>query len=165
MKSLLFFALLGVLNFSQSACTVGGDKGSKQSAPNEIGIGALPTGIQAYTTVNYAGYKIEKAKHDPLCTGGDAIDVLLTKAGAPDVTLLFDPQGKYLWKEADLPFANLPTAVIDFLKANYSGWTLPATAELLTFPDGAMQYLCDLTQGNTTQEVIVAAKGTLVCAH
>lgn len=129
----------------------------------EIALDKLPVGVKAYVEKNYAGYTMTKAASDPLCQGGDAIDVAITKAGAPNLSLIFKPEGSFVQQEEDVPMKTAPDKVKDALKAKYAEYKAGDQIEKILLADKTIQYLVDLSKGGTTKEVIFSPEGTVLC--
>ena len=159
MKKIMFLLLLGGL-VSFSACEKDGE-GLEEGDP--VKVTDLPQGVFDYATANYPGYTVASAASDPLCQGGDAYDVKLTKSGSPDVTLIFTTDGTFVQKEEELNFADLPQAAKDYITANFAGWTPASLAEKFILADGSIQYQSDLTKGSSSKELILKEDGTLFC--
>jgi hypothetical protein len=138
--------------------------GSPSSAISPAGtltLDNLPAGIEK----NYAGYTMVVAAPDPLCQGGDAIDVAITKAGSPNLSLIFKPDGSFVQQEQDLPLSTATARIREVLKTKYAGYSADVQIEKLTLADKSVQYLIDLSKGNLTKEVIFSADGSVVCEH
>lgn len=129
----------------------------------EITLDRLPAGVKEFVTKNYAGYKMVKAASDPLCQGGDAIDVAVAKTGAPTLSLIFKPDGTYVQQEEDVPFTTATAKIKDTLKAKYADYSTGTQIEKLILADKTVQYLVDLSKGSVTKEVIFTMDGTVVC--
>ena len=93
--------------------TVSTNKLDKTSANTPIPAGnialdKLPVGVNEFVIKNYQGYKIINATSDPLCQGGDAIDVAITKGGSPpNLSLIFKPDGTFVQQEEDVVLSTL----------------------------------------------------------
>lgn len=129
----------------------------------EITLDRLPAGVKEFITKNYAGYKMVKAASDPLCQGGDAIDVAIAKTSAPNLSLIFKSDGTYVQQEEDVPLTTAPSKIKDALKAKYSGYSAGTQIEKVILADKSVEYLVDLTKGSTTKEVIFSIDGNVVC--
>lgn len=130
---------------------------------SEIALDKLPAGVKDFVTKNYAVYIMTKAASDPLCQGGDAIDVAITKSGAPNLSLIFKLDGSFVQQEEDLPLSTAPDKIRDALKAKYADYSAGNQIEKLTLADKSIQYLVDLSKGSITKEVIFNANGAVVC--
>ena len=129
----------------------------------EITLDRLPAGVKEFVTKNYAGYKMVKAASDPLCQGGDAIDVAIAKTGAPNLSLIFKPDGTYVQQEEDVPLATASAKIKDALKAKYADYSAGTQIEKILLADKSVQYLVDLSKGNATKEVIFSIDGMVIC--
>lgn len=129
----------------------------------EITLDKLPAGVKEFVTNNYAGYKMIKAASDPLCQGGDAVDVAVTKPGAPNLSLIFKPDGSFVQQEEDVPMKTAPDKVRDAIAAKYADYKAGEQIEKLTLADKTVQYLVDLNKGTATKEVILSKEGVIVC--
>ena len=130
-----------------------------------ITVDNLPASMKEYVSKNYQGYTIKNAASNPLCQGGDAIDVSIEKKGSPMLSLIFKPDGTFVQKEQDVPFATAPQKVKNTIKNNYGAFTAGNQIEVLTLADNSTQYLVDLAQGKTTKEVILTPDGVVVCGQ
>ncbi|MDQ6844114.1 MAG: hypothetical protein M3Z92_07165 [Bacteroidota bacterium] len=133
------------------------------SPGGKIAIDKLPTGVNEFVTKNYPGYQIKSAASDPLCQGGDAIDLAITKSGAPNLSLIFRPNGQFVQQEEDVSLATAPQKISDALKTKYSGYAADKQIEKLILADKTVQYLVDLTKGKLSKEVIFSAEGNVAC--
>ncbi|MBC6489662.1 PepSY-like domain-containing protein [Flavihumibacter stibioxidans] len=131
----------------------------------EMPLQNLPVGIKKFIEINYNGYAMTKAVSDPLCQGGDAIDVAVTKSGAPNLSLIFKPDGSFVQQEEDVPMKTAPDKVRDAITAKYADYKAGEQIEKLQLADKTVQYLVDLTKGTTTKEVIFSKEGAIVCDH
>lgn len=129
----------------------------------EITLDRLPAGVKEFVTKNHAGYKMVKAASDPLCQGGDAIDVAIAKSGAPNLSLIFKPDGTYVQQEEDVPLATATKKIKDALKAKYADYSAGTQIEKVILADKSVEYLVDLTKGSITKEVIFTGDGNVVC--
>lgn len=128
-----------------------------------IALDKLPAGVKEFVEQNYLGYKIINAASDPLCQGGDAIDVAVTKNGSANLSLIFTPNGHFVQQEEDVPLSTAPGKISDSLKSKYSGYAADKQIERLILADRTVQYLVDLTKGKVAKEVIFSADGNIVC--
>ncbi|MBK8713009.1 MAG: hypothetical protein IPL97_14250 [Niastella sp.] len=129
----------------------------------EITLDRLHAGVKEFVTKNYAGYKMVKALSDPLCQGGDAIDLAIAKAGAPNLSLIFKPDGSFVQQEEDVPLSTATNKIMKVLKTKYADYAVGTQIEKLILADKTVQYLADLTRGSVTKEVIFTADGNVVC--
>lgn len=129
----------------------------------EITLDRLPAGVKEFVAKNYTGYKMVKAASDPLCQGGDAIDVAIAKTGAPNLSLIFKPDGTYVQQEEDVPLTTASAKIKDALKAKYAGYSAGTQIEKVILADKSVEYLVDLTKGSVTKEVIFTVDGNVVC--
>lgn len=131
----------------------------------EITLDRLPANVKEFVTKNYPGYAMVKAASDPLCQGGDAIDVAIAKTGVPNLSLIFKPDGTYVQQEEDVPLTTASAKIKDTLKAKYADYSAGTQIEKLILADNSVQYLVDLSKGNITKEVIFTMDGTVVCEN
>lgn len=129
----------------------------------EIPLDKLPAGVKEFVQKNYAGYTMAKAASDPLCQGGDAIDVTITKAGAPVLSVIFKPDGSFVQQEQDVPLSTATGKIKATLQKKYADYATGNQIEKLILADKSVQYLVDLSKGTITKEVIFTADGTVVC--
>ncbi|MDO8993452.1 MAG: hypothetical protein Q7U83_10325, partial [Daejeonella sp.] len=102
---------------------------------------------------------------DPLCKGGDAIDVAISKTGAPNLSLIFTPDGSYVQQEEDVPLTTASAKIKNTLKAKYADYSAGTQIEKLILADNSVQYLVDLSKGSITKEVIFTTDGMVVCEN
>lgn len=131
----------------------------------EITLDRLPAGVKEFVNKNYAGYKMATAASDPLCGGGDAIDVAITKAGAPNLSLIFKPDGTFVQQEEDVPLTTATAKIKNALQSKYADYAAGNQIEKLILADKTVQYLVDLTKGKVSKEVIFNAEGNVVCEN
>jgi len=135
------------------------------SLSGEIAINQLPLNIKEFISKNFEGYIMQSAAYDPLCSGGDAIDVIITKKGSATFSLIFLPDGTYVQKEEDIDLGKAPKSILEIAKTKYAGYKPAQQIELLTLADKRVQYLLDISKGNTTKEVIFNEDGSVACEH
>ena len=116
-----------------------------------------------FISQNYSGYNISGAAYDPLCAGGDAIDVAINKKGKANFSLIFLPDGTFIQQEEDVDIAKAPAIVLKTIKEKYAAYKPAKQIEQLILADKSVQYLLDISKGNTTREVILKEDGTVVC--
>ena len=131
----------------------------------EIALDKLPAGVKEFVAKNYTGYAIIKAASDPLCKGGDAIDVAITKAGAPNFSVIFKPDGSFVQQEEDVPMSTATDKIKNALKTKYADYSAGNQIEKLILADKTVQYLVDLTKGKVSKEVIFNTEGNVVCEN
>ena len=132
---------------------------------NTVSIDNLPQNIKDYIALNYKEYKITDAASDPLCTGGDAIDVSIEKANETSLSLIFKPDGTYIQKEEDIQFINAPQKVKEVIKTKYGSYKASDQIEKLTLADNMTQYLIDIEKDTVSKEVIITLDGQIVCEN
>lgn len=125
----------------------------------------LPSGVKEFVSKNYAGYTIVSATPDPLCKGGPAIDVAVTKTGAPDLSLIFTPDGSFVQQEEDVPLSTASDKIRSVIKTKYAGYSAGNQIEKLTLVDKTMEYMVDLNKGSVSKEVIFSVDGNIVCEN
>lgn len=131
----------------------------------KVALDKLPAGVKEFIVKQYAGYTISSAASDPLCQGGDAIDVAVTKAGAPNLSLIFKPDGSFVQQEEDVQMKTAPDKVRDAIASKFADYKAGDQIEKLQLADKTVQYLVDLVKGTTTKEVIFSKEGAIVCEH
>jgi hypothetical protein len=125
----------------------------------------LPQNIKDYVALNYKEYKINDAAYDPLCEGGDAIDVSIDNNGKTALSLIFKPDGTYIQKEEDIPFKDAPLKVKEVIKTKYGSYKASNQIEKLTLADNAIQYLIDIDKNSVFKEVTLTSDGQIVCEN
>lgn len=135
----------------------------KPDSSGIIALEQLPSSAKDYVSKNFPGYTIQSAAFDPLCQGGDAIDVAVTKQGQPNLSLIFKYDGSFVQKEEDIPLNTAPKKVADVIKIKYTGYAAGNPIEKLTLADNTTQYLIDITKGSISKEVILTPDGVVVC--
>ncbi len=123
----------------------------------------LSVKAKEFIVQNYGGYTISGAAYDPLCAGGDAIDVAINKKGMPNFSLIFLPDGTFVQQEEDVDIAKAPASVLKTVKEKFSDYKPASQIERLTLADKTVQYLLDISKGTATMEVILKEDGTIVC--
>lgn len=131
----------------------------------EIALDKLPTSVKSFVEKNFSGYHILTAVSDPLCQGGDAIDVSIEKTGSPKLSLIFKTDGSFVQSEEDVPLITAPDKVKHSLKTKFPDYKAGSQIEKLTMADKSIQYLFDLEKGKTTKEAIFSSDGTFVCEN
>jgi hypothetical protein len=134
-------------------------------APSTYSADRLPPGVKEFVNKNYVGYRIETAAPDPLCGGGPAIDVAIAKTGAPNLSLIFKPDGSYVQQEEDVPLSTASDKIRSTLKTKFGDYSAGSQIEKLTLADKSIQYLVDLSKGKNTKEVIFTIDGSVVCEN
>ncbi len=129
----------------------------------KVPLDGLSAKAKEYVSQNYKGYNITGAAYDPLCAGGDAIDVSVAKKGSTTLSLIFLPDGTFIQQEEDVDISKAPASVITSVKAKYSDYKPAAQIERLILADKTVQYLLDITKGKLTREVIFKEDGSIVC--
>jgi len=124
---------------------------------------SLPENIIEYVKKHYPGYSIIIAVADPLCSGGDAIDVSIVKTNSPDFSLIFKPDGTFVQQEEDIPLSSAPSQIQSILKGKYSDYSPGNQIEKLTLDDKSVQYSVDLIKENASKEVIFSTEGNIIC--
>lgn len=156
--TILFFASLVF------ASNVFAQKETKQLS-GKISIDKLPNTIKPFVNEHYKGYKIKSASYDPLCSGKDAIDVIVTKANSKIYSLIFLLDGTFIQQEVDIPFAEAPQKVRETLELKYPNYTYSKQIEKLEMADKTIQYLVDITKSKISKEVIINENGQVVCEN
>ncbi len=128
-------------------------------------LNSLPFNVKGFVQRNYPGYLITSVVSDPLCGGGDAVDVAISKIGSPDLSLIFKQDGTFLQQEQDASLHTAPIAIMQTLKAGYSDYSAGEQIEKLTLADNTEEYLIDLSKGAKSKEVIFTANGMVVCEN
>ena len=125
----------------------------------------LPANVKGFVQRKYPGYIITIAVSEPLCGGGDAADVVITKVGSPDLSLIFKPDGTYVEQEQVVPLHSASIAIIQTLKVKYPDFSPGSQIEKLTLADNAVEYSVDLNKGAKSKEVIFDTNGIVVCEN
>lgn len=129
----------------------------------EIALDRLPSNIKLFVTRNYAGYTMQKAVHNSLCSGVDAIDLTISKKGGADYSLIFLPNGTFVQKEEDVDLTNVPSKILEIIKEIYADYKPAPQIEKITLADNTTQFLIDISNSNESKEVILKKDGTVVC--
>jgi len=130
---------------------------------NTVSADNLPKCIKDFVALNYKGYEITDASSDPLCQGGDAIDVSIEKEGQRPYSLIFKPDCTYVQKEEDMPNDSIPVKVKEILKIKYGSYFISDEIEKIILADNTPQYLIDLQKDTTYLEVLFTPDGLIVC--
>jgi sulfur relay (sulfurtransferase) DsrC/TusE family protein len=131
----------------------------------KITLNQLPANVADYVAKNYLGYEMKNAAHDPLCSGGDAIDLVITKKDSPTYSLIFLPDGTFVQLEEDIDISKAPTKVLESIKTKYSGYQIAPQIEKLTLANNTTQYLLDIAKDKITKEVIFTTDGIVACEN
>ena len=129
----------------------------------EIALDRLPSNIKLFVTRNYAGYTMQKAVHNSLCSGVDAIDLTISKKGGADYSLVFLPNGTFVQKEEDIDLTNVPSKVLEIIKEIYADYKPAPQIERITLADNTTRFSIDISNSNESKEVILKKDGTVVC--
>ncbi len=125
----------------------------------------LPEEVRNFIKNFYPGYNMIIAVSDPLCQGGDAVDVTIKKKGSPNLSLIFKPDGSFVQQEEDVPLTTAPGKVREALKARYADYSAGNQIERLILADKTVQYMVDLNHLGITKEVIFDTEGNVVCEN
>jgi uncharacterized membrane protein YkoI len=122
----------------------------------------LPDNITEYLQANYNGYELEEAEMDSLCTGSKVYEVEIEVNDDEEIELLFDTEGSLLFTESEINADQLPAAVSNSIKANYSAYSVEEVS-LLTAASGDNLYEVEVKNGSSVLSVMVKADGTVLC--
>jgi len=118
--------LLATANAGTDSTTTG-TKTGRNCNITEVAVSDLPAAITDYITANYAGATIESAG----LTNSGNYTLHVKNADGTSVGLIFDADGNFVSQKShgkvhgtDVAIANLPTAITDYITANYSGATV-----------------------------------------
>jgi hypothetical protein len=125
----------------------------------------LSANTKDYISSHYPGYIINDVVKDPLCKGGDAVDVSIIKNGQPRLSLIFKPDGTFVQKEEDVAYKTAPEKIKNTIKTQYGSFTASDQMEQLTMADNSTQYLIDLSMGSILKEVILTLDGNVICEN
>jgi uncharacterized membrane protein YkoI len=125
----------------------------------------LPPEISTYLKDNYSGYNIESIDSEDICDDQQVFEVELEDGPGPDLELYFSLDGEYLFKAVDINKSSLPTAVLDAIATNFSGYTIDEDdLHRFEFEDGSIQYEVELDAvGQEDIDVIFAPDGSIIC--
>ena len=130
---------------------------------NNVSLETIPKCIKDFVALNYKGYEITDVSSDPLCQGGEAIDVSIEKEGQTPYSLIFKPDCSYVQKEEDMPIDSVPVKVKEILRMKYSNYLISDEIEKIILADNTPQYLIDLEKDTTYVEVLFTPDGMIVC--
>jgi uncharacterized membrane protein YkoI len=122
----------------------------------------LPDNITTYLQANYNGYELEEAEMDSLCTGSKVYEVEIEVNDDEEIELIFDTEGSLLFTESEINSDQLPAAVSNSIKANYSTYSVEEVSQL-TAPSGDILYEVEVKNGSGVLSVMVKADGTVLC--
>jgi len=131
----------------------------------KVALDKLPKNVNDFVNKNYKGYKLVKAAYDPLCKGGNAIDVSISKKNSPKYSLIFLLDGTFVQQEEDIHYAIAPKKVQESIEMNYSKYSYSKQLERLKLADNTVQYLVDIKKEGKDKEVILNSDGVLVCEN
>ncbi|TDD95953.1 hypothetical protein [Flavobacterium cellulosilyticum] len=100
-----------------------------------------------------------------MCSGSDAIDVVITKKGSPNYSLIFLPDRTFVQLEEDIAISTALSKIIEVIKTNYSGYKIAPQIEKLTLANNSTPYLLDISKDKVTKEVIFNENGTIACEN
>ncbi|KGE88688.1 MAG: PepSY-like domain-containing protein [Phaeodactylibacter xiamenensis] len=126
----------------------------------------LPASVTEFINSNYPGYHIDEAYTEEFCNNTNILEVEI-EMGSQDIDLYFDLNGNFLFEGDDISTSSLPAAVVATLNAEYPGYHID-DAEILTLPDGSIQYWVEVENGNDNDEdeddVVLTADGNIICS-
>jgi hypothetical protein len=76
-----------------------------------------------------------KALSDPLCMGGDAIDLVIAKSGTSNLSLIFKPDGSFVQQEEDVPLFTITSKIMNTLNTKYADHSACTQIEKLILTD------------------------------
>nr|MBC7611769.1 PepSY-like domain-containing protein [Pseudopedobacter sp.] len=135
----------------------------KKPLSGKVPLENLSAKAKGYISQNYSGFTISGSVYDPLCGGGDAIDVTINKKGMPNYSLIFLPDGTFIQQEEDVNLDKAPANVLKTVSEKFANYKPANQIERLTLADKTIQYLLDISKGTATKEVIFKEDGTIVC--
>lgn len=138
-----------------------GGKGGGRDSLTIVQVSALPAAITSYITTNYTSATINAAAQDP----NRGYLVMITQNNQRK-TLLFDTTGKFVQEivrgvgkdYTAIEASALPTAVTNYITANYAGSTIKAAGKSST---GQFKVLIQPASGGPV-ELLFAADGTFI---
>jgi hypothetical protein len=125
----------------------------------------LPRSARDYIEKNYNGYSVMRVSDDPLCGGGNSLDVLLKKSGADNISVIFDERGTFLQREWEMTYVALPPEVKEAVAKHFTDFTPATDAERLVLSNGTTQYQVDVMKGNIGSEVLLSRTGNIICSR
>lgn len=142
--------------------------GQGEDNGHDLTLDQLPQLIQDFLAANYAGLTFEEAEQDTLCDGTATFLIQLQDANQQALELVIGLNGQLLYTVTTISLADLPSAIKDAVAAAYPNHTLEDDADLLTSPNGAVQYQLELEPAtNAGQEtdlmVLLATDGSILC--
>lgn len=93
--------------------------------------------------------------------GDKSFEAEFTSKGAA-ITVKFDPAGKWLETETQIPSAQVPKAVVDSLAKKYKSCKIVETQTLQLHNDPKIQYEIHLDNDKEILKVLLAADGTIL---
>ncbi len=75
-----------------------------------------------------------------------------------EISVLIDPSGTWISTESAITFEQLPAAVQQVLKDNFSGYKVIESSEI-TFPSGPKNYEVEMSSGQMVLEVVFDPNG------
>ncbi|WP_282776116.1 PepSY-like domain-containing protein [Phaeodactylibacter xiamenensis] len=142
----------------------GNDDDDDDDDDNEVN--NLPAGVSEFINSNYPGYQIDEAYTEEFCNNTNILEVEI-EMGSQDIDLYFDLDGNFLFEGDDISTASLPAAVVATLNAQYPNYNIN-DAEMLTLPDGSIQYWVEVENDDDDDEdeydVVLTADGSIICS-
>lgn len=163
-KSILFaIGLLGLLYLFPSCSEFSDD----DDLYIDIPIDSLPDNIIPFLQENYGGYSIRHAELEDLCDSTLVYELELEDGPGPDVDLVFNLQGEFLFAAMEILLADLPEAVLNSIESNFSGYSIDEDdIEQFELADGSIQYEVELDADNDSDrdiDVVFDENGEIVC--
>lgn len=121
----------------------------------------LPPAIQSFLDENYAGYQVEEAELETLCTGEEVYEIEL-EDGNDEFEIAVSTEGVLVFTEYEISKNDLPAAVSDNLTVAYPGGAIKE-AERIELADGTLQYEVEIKQAGTSLDVLLQSDGTVIC--
>ena len=142
----------------------GGHNGhGEPGSGNIISLDSLPTALTDFLTANYAGYTAQHAEKDTVCQFGAVIELMLEKQGIEPLKLFFTTDGTFLMKAERSQYSSAPQVVVDYITANYAGYTVRTRMETFTMADNSLEYNIFMALGTVRKSITMTAAGTFVC--
>lgn len=122
----------------------------------------LPAPAQTWLDANFPGALVHHTDLDTLCDGTVLISVTI-KQGQTETGLAFTPAGTFLFKETELPFANLPPVVGNAVGVQFPNGNPDQDAKQLEYADGSLRYEIQVKYNNDDWAAFFKADGALIC--
>ncbi|MTB50452.1 PepSY-like domain-containing protein [Lewinella sp. W8] len=125
----------------------------------------LPSAVREWIDVEYPSYRISSVEREDICDDQIFYEVELEDGTGPDLELYFDLDWELAFTATEIASSGLPAAVVTAINDQFPGFRVDTDDEVQEFayPDGAIAYYFEITNGDDDVEVLFSAAGNLEC--